>query len=118
MDQFRFRPRLTDLEDRTTPDASPADVFAAISQTTTAQTTLVGLYQHLHEPMNVLEPGFWKTYLPTLAAQNEQAAGVLAEFLANIQGQIAANPAASGALSQIAGGVGALEYTAVMNAGY
>jgi hypothetical protein len=114
----RFCPRLEAVEDRTAPSVTPTDVFGAVFQTGQARETLVGLFQHLHEPMNVYEKPFWSSFLPVMVQESRASHDVLAEFAAALQSQTSGNAALAAELAASTARVQSLQAQAAANAAY
>jgi hypothetical protein len=118
MDSLTFRPSLEGMEDRTVPSVSPAAATAAYVDTMNTADYLLDLTATLGRPRTTQTIQFLAARLPQFADQSRADAATLAGYLADLQGQIAANPALAGVLNPIAGGVGAAAYQATINAAY
>lgn len=92
MTQTRFRPQVNRLEDRTTPAASPAELYAHLAAVQTDLAFMTALNQHPEYLVN----GTYQVYtagMLTAVVQRQQAvAADLGEFVAALQANAAADP--------------------------
>jgi hypothetical protein len=113
-----FRPELLECEDRLTPAASPAQILADLSIVQMDSAILRSVYE---DPAQVIAKGneqFGQAYMTAIANQSATAVADLTPFVAELQNQIAANPALSGLLGPYVGQVRAAIVTADLNTGY
>src|SRR5687768_7990781 len=113
---LRFRPRLEAVEDRLTPAVTPTEVFAAALQTAQTEAMLVGLVDHLDEPMNVYEKPFWASFLPTVVQESRAAHDDLAEFANALQTQMESDATLAAAMGPSLARARALQNQAANNA--
>jgi FKBP-type peptidyl-prolyl cis-trans isomerase len=116
MEPIRFRPRLEAVEDRVTPAVTPTEVFFAAFQTGQTREMLVGLLDHLDEPMNVYEKPFWASFLPSVVQESRAAHNDLAEFANALQTQLEADAVLADALAPSLANARALQAQAANNA--
>jgi peptidylprolyl isomerase len=107
MDSFKFRPKLSNLEDRLTPAVTPFEVFQAIEQTREVQQQMRDILNYFSGPVNVYAQSYFATVLPQLVDESGRSAVVLNEFHGALSSQIEANPDSSAWAREMIGGIGA-----------
>src|SRR5215217_1224355 len=100
MEQYRFRPCLDGLEERTVPSASPAEIVAAYTRTYDNADEITHLSETLGRPRTTQTIQFLASNLSVVAAQSRTDAAVLAEYRAELQAAMVANPALVPSLSE------------------
>jgi hypothetical protein len=93
VDQFRFRPRVDGLEDRHTPAASPAQIFADLRTVQADAQFMTFFNQHPEYMVNGTYQPFVAGMLGIVVERERAAAARLGEFVTALQANVAANPA-------------------------
>lgn len=118
MQNFKFRPAVENLDDRCLPSVTPAQVEQAIVHVQTVRAELEGVVEKLNEPKTAMTLGFLPTHLRNRANQSQDAFNVLADNLASLQAQVAANPGLASTLNDRIGQIAMAEYYASVNIVY
>ena len=118
MQDHNFRPVLDGLEDRTVPSITPGDVVTAYVHTMAVKDELAGVTEHLNDLKTSQTLSFLPTHLRERADSSQADVRILAEYLHELQSEIATNPPNAAFLNQFAGGIGFAEYQATINATY
>lgn len=95
MDSHRFHPRLDTLEARHTPSVSPAQVVYAAQFAEMADGVMEQLGDRIGGPLRTETLDEIKAFMPRLAFAQHWAAGVLAEFHADLVQRMAVDPASA-----------------------
>lgn len=118
MDPFRFRPIVTDLEDRLTPAVTPEEVFAAVDTARLSHVGITEMLGRLDEPWDAAARQQFATHFAGLGALNRAAGQDLTEFLNALNQRIATEPDVAPHLIPVTGGVGYAVAMTIANAAY
>lgn len=115
MDSFSFRPKLTTLESRDTPSATPLEVYNAVTHTQNATEVLHHFQDDLTLPRTASEIQSVATFMTALANQSAVDARVLGDFSADIANQIHSTATPPPQLTSIQGPVASAQVQALLN---
>jgi len=111
MDSFSFRPKLTTLESRDTPSATPTEVLNAFTHTQQSQEVLQYFQNDLTMARTSEEIKAVASFMTALANQSAIDARMLGDYSAELAGQLPANPA----LTSHAGLIASAQTQALLN---
>jgi len=115
---LKFRFAVEGLDDRCLPSVTPDMVHTALVHVEAVKAELEGVIEKVGEPKTALTLSFLPTHLRGRADQSQIAFNTLATHLADLQAQVAANPALAGTLNDHIGRIAMAEYQSALNTGY
>jgi hypothetical protein len=114
----KLRLQLDRLDDRCLPSVSPDQVNAALVLTNDATKEISGVIYHLNDLKTPTELSYIPGHLQDLANGTQLADSYLAEYLSELQAQVAQNPPNVSTLEAWEGTIASEEYQASIDAAY